>query len=67
MNKYLVTINPDDIDDIVCEADDPSYDGAETNINDPEGVYHIDAESEEEAIQAARWLDSIGNPSYSDC
>ena len=66
MNKYLVTIDQDDIDDIVCEADDPSYDGPETNINDPEGVYHIDAESEEEAIKAARWLDSIGNSTYCD-
>lgn len=64
MNKYLVTIDQDDIDDIVCEMDDPTYDGCETNINDPEGVYHITAESEEAAIKTARFLDSIGNDSY---
>lgn len=66
MNKYLVTIDQDDISDIVVEMDDPAYDGPETNIEDPEGVYHITAESADEAKAAARWLDSIGNPAYSD-
>lgn len=64
--KYLVTINQDDINDITVEPDDPAYDGCETNIEDPEGVYHITAPSEEEAVDAARWLDSIGNPTYTD-
>ena len=64
--KYLVTINQDDIDDITVEPDDPDYDGCETNIDDPEGVYHIMAPNEKEAIDAARWLDSIGNPTYAD-
>ena len=64
--KYLVTINQDDINDITVEPDDPTYDGTETNIDDPEGVYHIMAPNEKEAIDAARWLDSIGNEKYSD-
>lgn len=66
MDKYLITINQDDISDIVVEMDDPGYDGPETNIEDPEGIYHITAESEESAVETARWLDSIGNPEYSD-
>lgn len=66
MNKYLITINQDDIDDIVVEMDDPTYDGPETNIEDDEGVYHITAESEESAVETAKWLDSLGNPAYSD-
>jgi hypothetical protein len=66
MNKYLVTINQDDVDDIVVEMDDPDYDGPETNIEDDEGVYHITAESEESAVETAKWLDSLGNPAYSD-
>lgn len=65
-NKYKVTIDPDDIDDIIVEDDDPEYDGPESNIEDPEGVYHITAESADEAKATARWLDSMGNPSYSD-
>lgn len=65
-NKYLVTINQDDIDDIIVTMDEPDYDGTETNINDPEGVYHITAPNEEEAIEAARWLDSLGNDAYCD-
>lgn len=64
--KYLVTINQDDIDDITVELDDPDYDGCETNIDDPEGVYHITAPDEKEAVSTARFLDSIGNPTYSD-
>ena len=66
MNKYLITIDQDDIDDIVVEMDDSGYDGPETNIEDPEGIYHITAETEESAVETARWLDSIGNPEYSD-
>ena len=64
MEKYLVTIHQDDIEDITCEKDDPTYDGCESNIEDPEGVYHITAESEEDAIETAKFLDSMGNPSY---
>ena len=59
-NKYLVTINQDDLSDIVVEMDDPA------NIEDPEGVYHVIAESEESAVETAKWLDSLGNPEYSD-
>lgn len=66
MNKYRVTIDQDDIDDIIVEDDDMDYDGPETNIDDPEGVYHITANDADEAKEAARWLDSIGNPEYSD-
>lgn len=66
MNKYLVTIDQDDISDIVVEMDDPAYDGPETNIEDPEGTYHITAESGESAVETAKWLDSMGNPAYSD-
>lgn len=65
-NKYLVTINQDDLSDIVVEMDDPAYDGPEANIDDPEGVYHVIAESEESAVETAKWLDSLGNPDYSD-
>lgn len=65
MNKYLVEINQDDIDDINV-FDDQDYDGPETNIDDPEGTYHITAESADEAKEAARWLDSMGNPAYCD-
>jgi hypothetical protein len=61
MEKYLVKIDPDDINDIEVEIDDPSYDGCECSMSDPLGWYHITAETEEEAVQAARWLDSIGN------
>jgi hypothetical protein len=46
--------------------DDPDYDGPETNIEDDEGVYHVTAESEESAVETAKWLDSLGNPNYSD-
>jgi hypothetical protein len=66
MNKYLITIDQDDVDDIIIEMDDPDYDGPETNIEDDEGVYHITAESEESAVETAKWLDSLGNPAYSD-
>lgn len=62
--KYLITIDQDDPNDIEVELDDPDYDGCETNINDPDGVYHVEAESEEAAIDTAKWLDSLGNPSY---
>lgn len=65
-NKYLVTINQDDLSDIVVEMDDPTYDGPEANIEDPEGVYHVTAESEESAVETAKWLDALGNPDYSD-
>lgn len=65
-NKYLVTINQDDLSDIVVEMDDPAYDGPEANIEDPEGVYHIAAESKESAVETAKWLDSLGNPAYCD-
>ena len=65
-NKYLVTINQDDLSDIVVEMDDPAYDGPEANIEDGEGVYHITAESEESAVETAKWLDALGNPDYSD-
>lgn len=66
MNKYLVKIDQNDVDDIIVEMDDPDYDGPETNIEDDEGVYHITAESEESAVETAKWLDSLGNPAYSD-
>lgn len=62
--KYLITIDQDDPDDIEVELDDPDYDGCETNINDPDGVYHVTADTEEAAIDTAKWLDSLGNPSY---
>lgn len=64
MNKYKVTIDQIDIDDITIEMDDPSYEGSEMAEGDPEGVYHITAESEDKAVETARWLDSIGNPAY---
>lgn len=66
MNKYIVEIDQDNIDDIDVFDDDPDYDGPETNIEDPVGVYHITAESEESAVETAKWLDSMGNHSYSD-
>lgn len=66
MNKYLVTIDQDDPDDIVVEMDDPAYDGPESNIEDPVGVYHITADSSDSAVETAKWLDSLGNPAYSD-
>lgn len=64
MEKFIVTIDQDDIENITCEKDDPTYDGPETNIDDPEGVYHISAKTEEDAIETAKFLDSMGNPSY---
>jgi len=39
MAKFIITIDQDNIDDIVVEADDPTYDGPESNIEDPEGIY----------------------------
>lgn len=60
--KYLVYISQDDPTDIEVDMDDPTYDGPEIDINEDEGVYHIEAESEEEAIKTAQFLDSIGNP-----
>ena len=64
MSKWLVHIDQDDVDDIEIEPDDPTYDGPEYNIEDPYGYYHIEADTEEEAIKAARWLDSIGDDIY---
>jgi hypothetical protein len=64
MEKYLVTIDQDDPTEIEVEMDDPAYDGPETSMDDDEGVYHITAENEEEAIKTAQFLDSIGNPNY---
>ena len=58
MNKYLVTIDDDDPDvvDIFVEEDDPDYDGPEDNVEDGYGVYHITAESKEEAVEEAKFL-----------
>lgn len=64
MSKWLVHIDQDDVEDIEIEPDDPTYDGPESNIEDPYGYYHIEADTEEEAIKAARWLDSIGDDIY---
>ena len=58
MNKYRVTIDDDDseVTDIFVEEDDPDYDGPEDNVEDGYGVYHITAESKEEAIEEAKFL-----------
>ena len=64
MEKFLITINQDDVDDIKVEYDDPTYDGTETRMGDPDGVYHITAKNEFEAVEAAKFLDSMGNPAY---
>ena len=64
MSKWLVRIDQDDVEDIEIELDDPAYDGPESNIEDPWGYYHIEADTEEEAIKTARWLDSIGDDIY---
>ena len=50
--KYIVTFDPmEDLYEV--EADDPSYDGPVSNVSDPEYVYHIEAETEDEAVAAA--------------
>ena len=64
MDKYKVTIDQEDIAGITVEMDDPTYEGSEMADGDPEGVYHISADSPEKAVETARWLDSIGNPAY---
>ena len=64
MEKYKITINQDDPEDIMVEYDDPDYNGSETDINDDDGVYHITAENEFDAVDTAKFLDSMGNPSY---
>lgn len=60
-DKFLVKVDQDDGEIEFCEPDDPAYDGPESNINEDPGVYHIEAESYEEAEKAAQWLDSMGN------
>lgn len=64
MNKYLIKINQEDPTDIHIDMDDPAYDGMETNIYDPDGLYHIQADTPEAAEDAARYLDSLGNANY---
>lgn len=55
MAKYIIHIDPDDPEDIDVELDDPEYDGPISLVGDAYGTYHIDAESEESAIAAAKW------------
>lgn len=64
--KYIVTIDPD-TQEVEVELDNPGYDGPITHVDDPYGVYHIDADSEEDAIAAAKWEFSIDDiPSADD-
>lgn len=60
-DKFFVKISQEDGSVEICEPDDPAYDGPESNINDPEGVYHIEADDADKAEEAAQWLDSMGN------
>ncbi len=41
------------------EPDDPDYDGPVTNINDDIYAYHVEADSEEEAIMMAEFEKAI--------
>lgn len=63
-HKYLVIIDQYDPGDYTIEDDVEDYDGPECNIDDEDGVYHIEAETPEEALETARFLDQLGNPSY---
>lgn len=49
--KYICTF--DEYDGWEVEPDDPDYDGPETNISDPYGTYHIEADNVEDAIKLA--------------
>lgn len=55
--KYLVDVTGEGY----VQLDDQDYEGPEDNIADDEGIYHIEAESEEEAMQIALDLDAVLN------
>lgn len=50
--KYIVCYDPEE-DRYEVEPDNPSYDGPVSNISDPDYVYHVEAETEDEAVAAA--------------
>ena len=50
MNKYIVEY---DGEYFTVTDDDPSYDGPVTNVADDEFVYHIEADTPEEAMDIA--------------
>lgn len=47
-----------------AEIDNPSYDGPVTNIHDPADVYHVEADSCEEAIRIASQEKAIDDDGY---
>lgn len=49
----------DELNKFIVEEDDPNYDGPVTNINDDIYVYHVEADSEEEAIMMAEFEKAI--------
>lgn len=58
--KYLVSWN--DVEALFeVEPDDPTYDGPVTNVNDPEYVYHVEAISEQAAIEIAEFEMAVDN------
>jgi hypothetical protein len=58
--KYLVTWNEEEAL-FEVEPDDPTYDGPVTNIADPVYVYHIEAETEQAAVDAAEFEMAVDN------
>ena len=59
--KYVVIID-DDMEDISVYPDDPGYDGPIENIFDEEGTYHVEADSEDEAIEIAQQEAALSTP-----
>lgn len=57
--KYIASYDPEYGWEV--EPDDPSYDGPESNISDPYGTYHIEADNPEEAIKLAELEMAIDN------
>lgn len=49
----------EELEKFLIEPDDPDYDGPVTNINDDIYVYHVEADSEEEAIMMAEFEKAI--------
>ena len=50
--KYRCTYD-DELNKFIVEEDDPNYDGPVTNVNDDIYVYHVEADSPDEAIEIA--------------
>jgi uncharacterized protein YihD (DUF1040 family) len=56
--KYLCTWD-EDLNRFLIEPDDPDYDGPVTNVNDDIYVYHVEADTSDEAIEMAEFEKAI--------